>query len=128
MASNRLTTDKLLEAVNRLPLSELDDFIRQVLALRAKYDVPISDSIEKGLLEKINQRLPEEIQTRYDHLIAKRKAETLTQDEHQELLRLTDHVESQQVERVRYLIELAMLRKTTLQELVKSLGPHPKYD
>jgi len=36
---------------------------------------------------------PDDIQVRYDELIAKRQAETLTPDEYKELLRLTKQIE-----------------------------------
>ncbi len=100
MVTIKITTERLLEAVEQLPLSELDEFIKQVMALRAKYNSPVPDEIEIALLEKINQKLPLEAQARYDELIGKRRAETLTADEYDELLRLTEYVENQQAERV----------------------------
>lgn len=128
MPSIQITTGELLDAVNQLPLAELDDFIRQVIALRAKYDSPTSDGLEAALLEKINRRLPTEAQIRYDELKGKRRDETLTEDEYNELLSISETIENQQVERVRNLIELALLRKVTVPDLVKSLGDRPEYE
>ena len=54
-------------------------------------------------------------------LNAKRKAETLTSDEHQELLYLIDQIEKANVERVKHLAELARIRGTTLAAVMKDL-------
>ncbi len=74
------------------------------------------------LLLKINQRLPGDIQRRYNKLIAKRRAEILSAKEYAELLRMTDQVEKFQARRVEYLAELASLRKIPLSELMDELG------
>ena len=42
------------------------------------------------MLLEINRSLPADTQRRYDGLIAKRRAEVLTPEEYDELLRLTD--------------------------------------
>jgi hypothetical protein len=66
--------------------------------------------------------VPPEIQRRYDQLIAKRRAESLTPDEHDELLRLTDQMENLEARRMEHLAELARLRQTSLPALMKTLG------
>ena len=85
----------------------------------------VTQYTQSDLLAKINQGVPAEIQNRYDELIAKRRRATLTQDEHDELLRLTEQVEALDTRRVEYLEELARLRKTTLRALMKGLGIKP---
>jgi len=55
-------------------------------------------------------------------LTAKRKTESLSSDEHGELLQLTEQVEKLEVQRVELLAELAHVRKTTLSALMKELG------
>jgi DNA-binding Xre family transcriptional regulator len=67
----------------------------------------------------------ESIQKRYDELIAKRQAETLTSAEYQELLQMTEKIERLEVQRVEYIAELAKLRQTSLTELMDSLGISP---
>jgi hypothetical protein len=78
------------------------------------------------LLAKVNQGVPMELQSRYDALLAKRRASTLTETEHGELLRLTEQMEKYDAERVGFLAELARLRKTTLRALMKDLGIKPR--
>ena len=58
---------------------------------------------ETELLLKINQGLPLETQKRFNELVTKRQAETLTSDEHQELLHLTEQIENSDAERVKCL-------------------------
>ena len=80
------------------------------------------NSDETKLLLKINQGLPFDTQKRYDGLVAKRKAETLAPDEHQELLGLIEQIEKSDAERIKHLADLARLRGTTLTALMKDLG------
>ncbi len=77
---------------------------------------------ESRLLEQINLGLSQEDWERYHKLIAKRRAETLTHDEQQELIALSDRIEEANARRIEYLVELARLRGTTLDELMGQLG------
>lgn len=77
---------------------------------------------EAELLQKINQGIPSDTQKNYDELIAKRQDETLTPEEHRELLHLTEQIEKLQAQRLEYLAELARLRKTSLTALMENLG------
>ena len=65
--------------------------------------------------------MPDKIQKRFDELVAKRQEETLTTDEHQELLKLTDQIEKSDAKRVKYMAELARLRGTSLTTLMQEL-------
>lgn len=120
-----LSTDKLLEAVKQLSLRELDSFIEQVLAIQAERKAPALPVDETALLLKINNGLPAKVQQRYRKLIKLRQEERLTQDEYEELLRLTDDVEHKQVERLEALSELARLRGKSVRELMDVLGIKP---
>ena len=119
----QLTSRELLKAVAKLPPRELNRFVAEVVALRAR--APRLSHTESELLTKINRGLPSDLQDRYDELIGKRSEATLTEPEHDELLRLTEQVEAWDVERVELLAELARSRKTTLPALMKDLGIKP---
>lgn len=80
---------------------------------------------EAKLLQKINQSLSQIEWGRYDHLLAKRQAETLTPDELDELVALSDKLEAANVRRIKYLAELARLRNTTIGALIVELGIKP---
>lgn len=120
-----LSSEHLLNAARKMSRRELSQFIEQVLALRARHEAPVLPSAESELLLKINQPVSADLQHRYEELIARRDERTLSPEEHQELLRLTDQVELLEAERVRHLIELARLRNVSLDELMRQLGMEP---
>jgi len=121
----RLSTDELLKAVGQLSQAGLEQFVSQIIKLRAQRQVHILSQPEAQLLVKINQGLPPEIQKRYDELIAKRREESLTPDEYDELLRLSDQSENMEALRMQYLMELAGYRKVSVTELMKSIRIRP---
>lgn len=123
--SMQLSTDKLLQAVERLSLPELERFVSEVLKLRAKRVAPSISREEGELLTRINSGLPRETQARYRELIKKRREERLTEQEYQELLTLSDEAEQKQAERLEALVELAALRNMSLRELMDALGIKP---
>ncbi len=61
----------------------------------------------------------------YHTLLEKSANETLTESEHKRLLKLIPLAEAKQVERLKYLIELAQLRNITVDELMEHLGIIP---
>lgn len=116
-----LSTEELLHAIDQLDAEELDTFVTRVLALRARRRSRRLDT-EAELLQQINRGLPREVQQRYEALIEKRDARTLSPEEHSELLQLTDRAEQADGERLEALIELARLRQISLEELLRDLG------
>lgn len=122
---SQVSLDELLSGVAQLETPELEHFVFQVLTLRAQRMAPCLPQEEAGLLEQINQGLSPEAQQRYDALTAKRRAETLTSEEHQELLTLIDRIERADAERAQSLSELARLRKVSVTTLMAALGIRP---
>ncbi len=120
-----LSTDRLLKAVGQLNKSELEQFVSQVINLRAQRFVHSLSQTEARLIVKINQGLSPEVQKRYDELIDKRREESLGSDEYYELLRLTDQIENLEARRMEYLSELARYRKVSLTEVMGNMGIHP---
>src|SRR5918996_1427049 len=108
-----VSVDVLVKAAEQLSETELRRFTSQVLALNAKRTAPSVTQEEAELLGHINSRLPEDVQRRYDELMAKRDAETLGDTEHAELLQLTKQAESFDVARVEALSKLAVYRGVT---------------
>jgi len=117
-----LSHNKLLEAVGQFSQVELEQFVEEVIVLRAKRQVPSLPRRESELLLKINQQLPARAQARFDKLAAKRRDEVLTSEEHEELLRLIEQVEVNDVIRIEALAQLAELRGLSLDELMSQLG------
>ena len=116
-----VSVDLLVKAAEQLSETKLRHFTSQILALNAKRTAPSVTRAESELLARINSHLPEDVQRRYDELIAKRDAETLTDAEHEKLLQLTKQVEAFDVARVAALSQLAACRGVTLSTLMRPL-------
>lgn len=117
----QLNTETLLKAVEQLPSPELEQFVSQVVFLAAKRRSHSLPQVEAELLQNINQGITLSIQNRYNELIAKRQTETLTDEEYQELLALTETVEQRESQRLESLVKLAELKGLSLTELMKNL-------
>jgi hypothetical protein len=120
----------LLNAVRELSPTELDQFVSEVLQVRAQRVAPSLSRTEAELLRRINHGLPKETRERFRHLVARRRDGSLTAEEQAELLRLVDEVENTDAQRVEALAELAQLRhkpvRVLMEELaLRALGEHP---
>lgn len=122
-----VSAEQLVRAAAQLPLIEWERFLSRVCALRPPHAERVLSHEESALLMKINQGVPVETQRRYDALIAKRRANSLTPEEYEELLRLTDDIEQFDATRITYLVELARLRDMPLPVLMNELGIAPTY-
>lgn len=81
--------------------------------------------VEANLLQRINSSLSQIEWQQYHALIAKRRAETLTTREQQELIALSDQIEDANVRRIEAVAELARLRQTSVRALMNELGLKP---
>lgn len=120
--------NQIYQSVSSLGLSELDQVIKRLIGLRRQRLTTVLSETESDLLRKINSLAPAEIQMRFDHLLEKRKKETLTDNEYEELLELTKYTENLNVQRLEYILELAKLRNITLDELILQLELKPQLD
>jgi hypothetical protein len=77
---------------------------------------------EARLLSKINLGISPSEWERYHELIARRKGEALTPDEQMELIALSERLEEINAQRIGYLAELARVRNTSLEALIRELG------
>lgn len=123
-----LTVPDLLDNASRLDTNEFESFFKAMLALRAKRIAPVLSQKEADLLEKIYTKLPSDTMERYDLLTEKRRSETISAEEYDELLGLVQIVEQYNVQRLKLVVELANLRKITAQQLMKQLGLMPLYN
>ena len=117
-----LDFDEVLKGVERLETKELEQFLTQVMAIRAQRRAPSLPQEEAELLQKINQGVPPKVRSRYDELHEKLLDETLTPDEQQEFIGLSDQIEFADAERLKHLILLAQLRNVTVDGLMDQLG------
>ncbi|GAK58105.1 hypothetical protein U27_05078 [Candidatus Vecturithrix granuli] len=120
-----LSFDQLVKAVAQLPQSEFKKFLLTVDRIHPLHEEHRLSSRESELLLRINQGIPLSVQQRYDVLIEKRDARTLTPEEYQELLDLTDQVELLDAKRMENIMELARLREQPLSIILEEFGMSP---
>jgi hypothetical protein len=116
---------QLLKAVEQLSEPELEAFLNQALALRARYENPCLSGQESELMLQISQAILPDMQSRFDELVEKRQGLTLTEVEQVELLQLTDQIEQKDAQRVEALGRLGLLRGRSLLEIMQDLGITP---
>ena len=117
--------DEVLQGLARLGTKELEQFVDKVIALQAQRRAPSLPQNETELLQQINRGLPADIRQRYDALNAKLHDETITPQEHEELLTLIDRIELADAERMQRLVTLARLRGVSIETLMEHLGIRP---
>lgn len=98
-------------------VNTLEDHLRRI-----RLAPPKLNRRETKLLQKINLGLSQESWPRYHELLKKRRAETLTPNLQAELIALSDQIEIANARRMEYLVKLAQLRQTSLEQLMKNLG------
>ena len=76
-----VSSEQLARVVSQLPPIEWERFLSRVCALRPPHAERVLSHEESALLVKINQGVPAETQRRYDALIARRRANSLTPEE-----------------------------------------------
>ncbi len=113
----------LLKDVSQMPLVEMERFVQSVNALITQKKTTDKSYRERFLLGKINQTaLPKEKIERYQLLVRKLEAETISDLEYTDFMDLTDLEEQIRLERMTYLVELAQLQGITLPQLMTNLG------
>jgi hypothetical protein len=114
--------NQLLSGVAQLETSDLEQFAQQVSLILAQRRISSLPQPEAELLQQISQGLPEGTQHRYDGLRTKLYSETLTPEEHQELLALVDIIEQADANRLQHLMALSQIRQVPLPALMEQLG------
>lgn len=117
-----MSLTELLHAANELDELDLDVLVDQVLLLRAQRKSSVLSEDETRLLLQINEGIPEEMHRQYRSLVVKRDAESLTDNEYETLLALSDRIEVMAAARAESLVKLANLRQIPLMQLMDDLG------
>mgnify|MGYP000222532501 CR=1 FL=1 len=118
----KLTSDDLLNALMQLETNEAEQFVRRLQQMLAQRKTPSVPQREAELLQFIAREKRTGFAERFAELHAKRRAYTLTPEEQEELIQLSDEAEAFDVERLKALSELAQLRQVALPRLMKQLG------
>ena len=104
---------------------DLNQFIVQFLESNFPEEKPKTKAVSKRealLLQKIDSSIPIEIWERYHILRAKRQEENINPSEIEEYTAINQQIEAANVKRLASLIELAKIRKISLDELITQLG------
>ncbi|MEN9613008.1 MAG: hypothetical protein RLZZ628_3822 [Bacteroidota bacterium] len=118
-----MNAQNLLLSAAQLPLDELEQFFAELSRLVTRKKSESVLNRDKILLTQINQTvLSLEKTDRCYTLICKMEWSTLSETEHSELITLVEEEEALNVQRLKYLVELAQLRKMALPQLMKKLG------
>ncbi len=124
--SSTIDNQSLLLDVAKMPVPELERFIKEINALLRRKKTQDKALRERQLLDKINRTVLNASQTeRYDILIDKLQIGTMTDAEHLEFGILANNEEKLRNQRVKYMIELSQLREVTLPQVMESLGLIP---
>lgn len=121
-SNSNTTLDEVLIAAERLEPADADRVARRLLQLQARRRAASLPGREAELLEVVNRLKRPGFQQRYETLTDKLRSDSLSETEHDELLRLIDESEAFTAIRLDALAELARLRKVTLPTLMKRLG------
>ena len=85
-------------------------------------NAPHPSRFEAELFQCINEGLPAETWQKYHALVAKRRAETLTPEQHRSLIELSDQIEMDYARRLESVLALARLRGNSLEKQMQALG------
>jgi hypothetical protein len=102
-----------------------DSYVVNALQERLQSNPTLEQATESDLLQQINIGFSAETWTQYHAFIAKRHAETLSPEEHEVLIQLSDRLEKLNADRIQALIQLANLRNQPLSDLMQTLGISP---
>lgn len=118
--------ETLLQSLRQLNSGELEQVVEQAALLRAKRRAPSLTKAESDLILKINQGIvPAEVKDRCMALTQKARQGHISPEEQAELMKLVDQIELLNAERMNYLVQLAQLRHTSLDDLLQTLEIAP---
>ncbi len=105
--------------------TSINGYIVQLLSKSKERPKQKKQLSEAELLEKITLSISEKEWIVYRHLVALRRGEKMNEEEYNRLVLLGEKIEKAGVKRLNYLIQLADLRKVTLNKVIADLGIEP---
>jgi hypothetical protein len=119
--TSKVSFEDLFNGVKSLKNQDFEQFVEKIMQLKAQRQAEFIPTAEADLLAKINQSLSVEVLERYQVLQTKRSEEVLTEREFQELSDIVEQKELLNAERLKYLGELAIIRRKSLREVMQEL-------
>lgn len=117
----KVTPAKLLADMAHLTPQQLEKVIQGASALQLEKRKIVPSKRESELLRLVNQGLEERKEAELQRLQEKLREETISSREQAQLVRLTDELEQLAIKRTHSLIELAAIRKTSVENLIREL-------
>ena len=115
---NQITISELLKSVGQLSSREFEEFFLKIQSLRTQKTSSNGNDEESKLLRQINGGLLSPKQVRFEYLIARRDARSITEQEFSELLKLTEEIEKNDSLRLKRIAKLADLKNMSLPDVV----------
>ena len=122
LAKPKANPAQMLQDLAQLTARQLDTVMQRAAALRLQKRKRVLSPRESDLLRLINRGLSPEKSARLEALQQKLRDETIARHEQAQLLRLTDELERLGAKRLQALMELAVIRKTTVPKLMNEMG------
>jgi hypothetical protein len=122
VAHSKPTPSQVLADLTRLTVRELDTVIERAAIIRLEKRKLVMPGRESKLLGTINRGLSAKKAVRLEQLQEKLRDERLIPSEHREFIKLTDELEKLAAERLEALMELAAIRKKTVESLMQELS------
>lgn len=124
---NQITIPELLKGVGQLSTYEFEEFFNKLLSLRGQKITSNTHLEEIKLLKQIKTGLLSSKQVRFEYLIARRDARLITEQEYNELLKLTEEIEKNDTLRFKRIAKLAELKNMSLPDVVHFYNLSPIY-
>ena len=118
----KVSLEELLLGVSKMDTTSLEKVSVEINRLIAQRKVSKASKREVELIQIVYNPLEKKIQERYDFLVQKNLENSLSKEEHGELLQLVEKAEQHNVAWLEALVELAQIRGTTLEEVKKQIG------
>jgi hypothetical protein len=122
VAKSKVTPMQVMDDLARLTGRQLETVIQRASVLRLQKRKGVMSARESDLMRVINRGLSAEKSARLNQLQEKLREETIHPRERQQLLRLSDELEKLGAQRLKALIELAVVRKKSVPKLMVELG------
>lgn len=113
--------DDLVQGVSRLDSTELTTFFEKLNHAISGQQLPSPLDEEALLLKKIKTVMPASVIRRFKELQKKQYAYSISEKEQEEILSITDFIETKSADRIALLAALAKIRQMPLTDLAKQL-------
>ena len=119
--SSEITVKDLLQGVAQLSSEELDYFIERAKEIRSSKENTSEEAQIKTLIQAVGKGPEQSWLQRLEELDQKRISNALSDQELKEFQQMGEELEEWNTQRLKHLVQLAVLKKTDLPTLVKEL-------